>query len=142
MAAIRPIDVIAKKWAEVTPQRTPSYEEGVRSPRASWQREALAAEPSYVAGVQAAIVAKSYGKGVTRAGDTKWAKGAIEKGTQRWGPGVQIAQPEYAKGFAPYRQAIANVTLPPRFARRDPRNLLRVSAIVDALSKAKVAAGG
>ena len=142
MAAIRPVDQIAKKWATVTPQRVQDYETGVRAPRTSWAREAAAAEPSWVAGIQAAITAKSYGKGVSKAGDTSWQKGALEKGTQRWGPGVQIAEADYLKGFAPYRQAIANVTLPPRFARRDPRNLLRVNAIVDALSKAKVAAGG
>lgn len=142
MAAIRPVDQIAAKWATVTPQRTPDYEAGIRAPRSSWQRETAAAEPSWAAGVQAAISAKSFGKGVTRAGDAAWSKGALEKGTSRWGPGVQIAQADYLKGFAPYRQAIASVTLPPRFARRDPRNLLRVNAIVAAMSAAKVAAGG
>jgi len=139
MAAIRAVDVIARKWAQVTPQRASEYAEGVRSPRSSWSREAAAAQASWEAGVQASIAAKTFSKGVTKAGDQTWAKGAIEKGSQRYGPGVSLAEGDYSKGFAPYRQAIAGVNLPPRFARRDPRNLLRVNAIVDAMNKAKAA---
>lgn len=142
MAAIRALDVIAKKWASVTPQRVGDYESGVRSPRADWSRETVAAEPSWAAGVQAAVAAKSFSKGVAKAGTPSWQKGSLEKGTQRWGPGVQIAEGDYSKGFAPYRQAISSVVLPPRFARRDPRNLARVNAIVDALVKTKAAQGG
>ena len=67
----------------------------------------------------------------------KWQRGAVEKGVARFGPGVQLAQGDYASAFAPFRDAIARTTLPPRFARRDPRNLLRNKAIVDALIAAK-----
>lgn len=96
-----------------------------------------AAEPAYEAGVTQAIAKKRFGKGVKKAGDDTWQRGAVEKGTARWGPGVTLAQDKYARNFAPFRDAIERVTLPPRFARRDPRNLLRVKAIVDALSAAK-----
>ena len=137
MAAIRAADLIARKWASVTPVRVSDYEAGVRSPRTDWARETIAAEQAWAAGVTAAVAAKSFPKGVARVGTPGWQKGAIEKGTQRWGPGVQIAESDYLKGFSPYRQAIAGVTLPPRFARRDPRNLLRVSAIVDAMNATK-----
>jgi len=86
-----------------------------------------------------AITKGTWDKGVSRAGMVGWQEGAISKGVPRWGPGVQVAEPKYAAGFAPYREAIARVQLPPRFARRDPRNLQRVNAIVDALVKAKTA---
>ncbi len=137
MAAIRAVDVIGAKWAEVTPQRASQYTAGVLSPRTSWAREAQAAQASWEAGVQASIASKSFSKGVGKAGDPKWAKGAVEKGGARFGPGVQIAQADYIKGFSPYRNAIASVTLPARFARRDPRNLARVAAIVDAMVATK-----
>jgi len=142
MAAIRAVDVIGAKWATVTPQRATEYVSGVQSPRASWSREAQAAQPAWEAGVQASIASKSFSKGVAKAGDPKWAKGAIEKGGARFGPGVQIAQADYIKGFTPYRNAIASVNLPPRYARRDPRNLARVTAIVDAMNAAKKAQVG
>ncbi|GAH64795.1 unnamed protein product, partial [marine sediment metagenome] len=61
----------------------------------------------------------------------------LEKGTARWGPGVSLAQDLYGRNFAPYRDAIERVTLPPRYAKRDPRNLARVKAVVDALIAAK-----
>jgi hypothetical protein len=142
MASIRAIDVIGAKWASVTPARASEYALGVQSPRASWSREAQAAQPAWEAGVQASIATKSFSKGVAKAGDSRWARGAIEKGAARFGPGVQIAQADYVKGFTPYRNAIASVNLPPRFARRDPRNLLRVAAIVDAMNAAKKAQVG
>lgn len=139
MAEIAGVDVIAAKWARVTPTRTADYEAGVRTPRKDWGRTTLAATDAYKAGIQESLAKGTWAKGVTRAGHAGWQAGAIEKGVPRWGPGVQVAEPKYAKGFAPYRAAIAAVVLPPRFARRDPRNMARVAAVVDALVKAKMA---
>ena len=46
---------------------------------------------------------------------------------------------DYQAGFAPYREAISQVTLPPRGPRRAPQNIQRVQAIVTALSARKEA---
>lgn len=136
MAAIRSIERISKKWATVTPGRTDSYREGIENPRRDWESATAGAEDAYQMGVNAAIAEKRFGKGVRAAGTEKWQRNAIEKGTQRWGPGVAMAESAYAAGFAPIRDAIERVTLPPRYARRDPRNLNRVKAIVDAVIEA------
>lgn len=141
MANIRSLETIAQKWATVTPQRVGDYEAGIQAPRRDWQQSTLAAEDSYTQGVQAAIAEKRFGKGVRKAGTSKWQENALQKGTQRWGPGVQMAQAAYAAGFAPIRDAIERVTLPPRYARRDPRNLNRVKAIVDAVVEAAKKSG-
>lgn len=137
MAEIRSAELIAKKWALVTPQRTADYEAGIRDPRGDWERATKAAEGAYKDGVTAAIARGAFGKGVARVGTAGWQAGSLEKGVPRWGPGVQLAEGKYRAGFEPYQRAIAGVVLPPRFARRDPRNLLRVKAIVDALNKVK-----
>ena len=137
MAAIRSIDAIAQKWATVTPQRAGEYEQGVSNPKADWKTETLAASDAWKAGVTAAIQVGSFSKGVTRAGTSKWQTGAAGKGVQRFGPGVSLAQDDYAKSFAPYVSAISALRLPPRFARRDPRNLARVQAVVDAMVATK-----
>jgi len=139
MAFIRSIEAIAKKWASVTPGRTEDYRAGVMNPRTPWAGAAAAAEPAYEMGVTQAIAKKKFGKGVKAAGDEKWQRGAVDKGTARWGPGVALAEPDYRTGFAPFRDAIERAVLPPRYARRDPRNLQRVKAIVDALVAAKEA---
>lgn len=142
MAAIRTLDAIARKWAEVTPLRSADYEAGVKDPKARWSAMTLAAVDAWKAGIQDAISRNAFHKGVSRAGDTAWQEGALLKGVSRWGPGVAIAEPKYSSGFAPYHAAISRLTLPPRFARRDPRNMARVAAVVDALKKVKEAGGG
>lgn len=138
MAFIRSMDLIAKKWASVTPMRADDYAAGIANPRRSWSKATINAEDAYEEGVRKSIAAKTFGKGVARAGDEKWARKASTRGVANWGPGVAEAEGDYAAGFAPYRDAIANVKLPPRYARRDPRNLNRVKAIVDALIAKKL----
>jgi hypothetical protein len=142
MAFIRPIDVIARKFATVTPQRSGDYQAGVENPRKDWKISTAAAEQAYEGGVTTAIAKKAFGKGVNSAGTEKWKRGATTKGTQRWGPGVALAEGDYRAGFAPYRDAIERVALPQRFQRRDPRNLDRVGAVVKALVAAKEARQG
>ncbi|MBA7479876.1 hypothetical protein ES707_15317 [subsurface metagenome] len=139
MAFIRSIEHIARKWAVVTPGRTEDYRAGVENPRVDWATATAAAESAYESGVTQAIAKKRFGKGVKGAGTDKWQRGSVEKGTARWGPGVTMAQDLYARNFAPYRDAIERATLPPRYARRDPRNLERVKAVVNALVAAKEA---
>ncbi|HDZ21441.1 hypothetical protein LCGC14_1159730 [marine sediment metagenome] len=142
MAEIRSASEIAAKWATVTPQRTADYESGVRQPRKDWARATAAAADAWKTGVTEAIAGGRFVKGVNRAGTAVWQAGAIEKGIPRWGQGVQVAQSKYETAFAPYRDAIEGVTLPARFARRDPRNLDRVKAIVDAMNKTKARLAG
>jgi len=142
MAFIRSIEEIAKKWASVTPMRAEDYATGIRTPRTSWVSATVAAEKAYEDGVQQSIQRKSFSKGVKKAGDDKWSRKALVNGTQRWGPGVAEAMGDYAAGFAPYQAAIAACVLPPRYARRDPRNMARVTAIVQALVAKKLALMG
>jgi len=137
MAAIRPADQIARKWANVTPARAADYEAGVKEPMKDWARNTGAAAESYKTGVTQAIADKRFEKGVSRVGTAGWQKGAVEKGVPRWGAGVALAEPAYLAGFAPYREAIARTTLPPRYARRDPRNLARVASVVNAMIAVK-----
>ncbi len=128
-----PIEQIAEKWARVTPTRAEDFEQGVRNPRRSWSTNTKAAAGAFVSGIQAAIAEKRFERGVDRTGDSGWQEPTISKGVQRWGPGVQLAQSKFAQRFAKFASALAAVNLPPRFARRDPRNLDRVKAVVDAM---------
>ncbi len=137
MAAIKPLDQISAKWASVTPQRAPQYAEGVQSPRVDWADATKAAADNWAAGVTAAVQSKSFGKGVEKSGTERWKRMTLAKGTSRWGEGIQLAQADFQNGYAPYREAIANLNLPPRFARRDPRNLERIRSIVQAMIATK-----
>lgn len=137
MAFIRSIQDIAKKWATVTPLRAADYEAGVRNPRRDWAQATGAAEDRWKNGVTNAAAKGYFSRGVIQAGTPRWSFGAINKGVARWGPGVTVAENDYSSGFGPYRDAIERVTLPPRYAKRDPRNLARVKAIVDAMIATK-----
>lgn len=137
MAAIKSIEQIASKWAHVTPMRSGDYADGINNPRRPWAASTAAAEGAWGAGVTAAVSRKSFSRGVKAAGDEKWHRKASTLGVQRWGPGVAEAEGDYAAGFAPYRSAIAACVLPMRYARRDPRNMQRVTAIVDCMIATK-----
>lgn len=139
MAAIKDVSQIAKKWANVTPGRAAQYEEGVRNPTRDYAANTAAAAPAYAAGVQAAIANDRFKKGVQKSGNAKWQDRAAKLGPQRYGPGVQAAEGDYLSGFAPYREAILGVALPPRGPRRSPQNLQRVTAMVQAISMRKEA---
>jgi len=137
MAEIKDIGAIQEKWGRVTPGRTEDYKLGVRSPRRDWEKSAAAAKDSHKAAMVEAAAKDSFAKGVTKAGTGRWQSKALAKGPARFAEGVMVGAPDYGAGFAPYQQVISATALPPRFPRRDPRNLQRVAAIATALGKAK-----
>lgn len=138
MAEIKSLSAIRDKWTRVTPMRTEDYKIGVQNPKRDWEQETLAAEGNWKAGVDAAQAKGLFGKGVSKAGTKKWQDKALKKGPGRFAEGVYLAGPDYERGFAPFREAIARVDLGPKFPRRDPRNLERVRRVVEALIQEKV----
>lgn len=140
MAEIKSIGNIQEKWTRVTPQRTEDYKLGVSSPRRDWQKSAAAAAGTHIAAMVEAGAKGSYAKGVNAAGTGKWQAKALAKGPGRFAEGVMIGGDDYAKGFAPFRDEIERTPLPPRFPKRDPRNIQRVSVLNAALGKKKMGA--
>ena len=138
MAAIRSLSSISDKWARVTPQRAAEYLSGVQNPKKKWDERAIAAKETHKTAMADAARRDAYAKGIAEAGFSKWQKNAIQKGPGRFSEGVQIAKPDYSKGFAKYRDVIDRVVLPPRYPKGDIRNLERVKAIALALRAAKV----
>ena len=138
MAEVKSGGEIARKWAEVTPNRRDEYESGVQNPRRSWQGATQQAESRYEQGVQDAISNKSFGKGVGKVSDQQWQQATVQKGASRWGAGVRIAQDDFQSGFEPYRQVIENTQLPPRKSAGSPENIERVKAVANALHQKKV----
>lgn len=140
MAEIKSMGQIRDKWTRVTPGRSEDYKIGVQNPKRDWQAETEASKDNWKSGIDAAAAKDMYGKGVAKAGTKKWQEKSMKKGPGRFAEGVYIAGPDYEKGFAPYREAIARTDMGPRFPRRDPRNLDRVRKIVTALVSEKIGA--
>lgn len=139
MPPVKALDLISSKWSRVAAQAGPSYEEGITNPQGDYAAGATAANDAWKAGVTAAVSGNRFTNGVRKAGNAKWQKNSLAKGPARFATGVQIAQPDYAAGFAPYRDAIQATSLPPRGARRSPQNLNRVNVMVQAMSAKKEA---
>jgi len=138
MAEIKSLAAIGEKWGRVTPGRVDDYKIGISNPKRDWAEETKAAKGNWKAGVDAAASKDLFAKGVEAAGTGKWKDKALKKGPGRFSEGVYLARPDYEKGFAPFREAIAATDLGPRFPKRDPRNMDRVKRIVDALVAKKV----
>lgn len=141
MVQVKKLEEIGKKWSEVTPTRAPYFEAGVRAPRKDWAESAIAANDAWKAGVQEAVTQDRFARGVSRVGTSKWQRKTIEVGVPRWSDGVRKAAPDYIEGFKPYHETLAALTLPPRGARGDPKNIDRVRAIAQALHKKKIELG-
>ena len=140
MAEIKSIASIMDKWTRVTPGRSEDYKLGVANPKRDWQKATEAGAGNWKLGIDAAATKGLFAKGVAAAGSKKWQEKALQKGPGRFSEGVYVAGPDYQKGFAPYREAIARVELGPKFPRRDPRNIERVKKVVDALIAQKLGA--
>lgn len=136
--AIKNIDRSVLKWERQSAASGPEYEAGIRDPRGDWAQNTQAAEKNYASAVQAAIGRGAFGKGVARAGTAKWQENALAKGPSRWIQGVNLGQAAYKMGFQPYHDVIANLTLPTRGPKGDPKNIERVRVIADALHKKKL----
>ena len=141
MADIKALDRINEKWQRVTSAAGAEYEEGVRNPRTDWKVATLKQNAAYKAGVQKSISLDSFAKGVEAVGTAKWQKNAIEKGPARFQQGVSLAGDAYTTGFAPYRQVISSLTLPPRGPKGDASNINRVAVVAKALHDKKLAGG-
>ena len=137
MAEIKSAARIKEKWTRVTPMRTEDYKLGIQSPRRDWEKSAIAAKESHKQAMMTAAAQDAFGKGIAKAGTGKWQTKALQKGPGRFAEGVMVGGDDYEKGFAPYRDEIEKTVLPPRFPKRDPRNLLRVGTIATALGKKK-----
>lgn len=138
MPKIRSLDSIKKKWGEVTPQRAGQYVDGVTDPKADWKTNTVAAAANYKAAMTISLTQDRFLKGVNKVNTEKWKSKAILKGASRFSEGVSLGVEDYGTGFAPYRDVIANTTLPPRFPKGDPRNIERVRVMAEALRKAKL----
>lgn len=134
MADVKPLNLIQEKWARVTPQRIPDYQQGVANPRRDWKASALAARETYKTAVIAAANQGMFEKGVERQTSEAYKAITLAKGPQRFADGVQVGQGAYLKGVTPYIEVIKSTTLPPRYAKGDPRNIQRVTVLATALN--------
>lgn len=138
MPKIRSIAKIAEKYGRVTPGKAAELEAGLRDPKKNWAEETAAAAAAWADGVSAAVARGAFEKGVDATGQAGYLDPALKLGVKRYRDGVTYGIPKYGKKFAPFRDVIEGVTLPPRGPTGDPANLDRVRIIAAALHDAKI----
>lgn len=129
---------LAKKFVQRAAAAGADYAEGVKTAGADWEAGARAGADNFAAGVQAAIADGRFAKGVANAGSAKYVNRAGTLGAQRFGPGVQAAEGDWAKGSQPYLDAIKSIELPPRRPKGDPGNQARAQAVAAKLRAIKL----
>lgn len=124
---------ISSKWSTVTPQRASFYTAGVaRVDFNKFQSNAAGAAANWASGLQQAIADNRFATKVGQSG-AKWKQRVADVGGGRFSEGVSKGSAAYSTGFAPYLSVLQSMTLSPRGARGDPRNIQRVSDIATAL---------
>lgn len=136
-AVVRPAQMVAEKWARRAGSAQQEYTDGVSSSTRSWEAAATAAEGAYKQGVADAANRGAFGQGVKRAGNESWKRKTLEKGGQRYAPGVQGATSDFQSRVAPFLDVISRTDLPARGPAGSQGNLQRVAAIATALRAAK-----
>lgn len=86
-------DTVAR-WSRKVSQAEPDYYAGVQRPSKDWQAEALRAEPTWNAAIQAAINRRAWGRGVSETPTAEWQQATLAK-APRWLEGVSYAMPKY-----------------------------------------------
>jgi hypothetical protein len=138
MPPIKSLDAISAKWVRVSSVSGQSYEEGIRNPTADWKAQTAAAANNYKAAMAASLSNDSFAKAINKSTSANWQKNAIDKGVGRWPEGIRLSTDNYARGFAPFRDVIQNLLLPPRGPKGAPGNIARVAKIAEALHNKKV----
>jgi len=140
MVNIKSLDKITDKWAKVTPERAPYYEEGIKAPAKDWATEAAKGQSAYEAAMRDSKVLKLRETNIKAVGSEKWSRKSSAVGPSRFREGVPAAKDDFSKGFTPYHGVISALALPEKGARGDPKNYARVKAIGDALNKKRMGA--
>jgi hypothetical protein len=135
---IKSLDKITNKWAKVTPDRAPYYEEGIKAPTKDWATEAAKGQSAFEAAMRDPKVLTLREKKIKEVGSEKWQRKATAVGPSRYREGVPAATDDYTKGFSPFHGVISSLVLPEKGARGDPKNYARVKAIGDALNKKRM----
>lgn len=130
----------ASKFVERASAASQDYVSGAQSTTKDQAAAAIAGAGNYAAGVQAAITAKRYEKGLQASGKQGWLKGVTEKGAERFAGGVASGASKYATNSGKYDGARGAATSLPRGPKGSEANYSRSKAVGQALRKQKVGA--
>lgn len=111
------------------------YTAGVNT--ATWQAEALKAQPLYEAQMSNPTILARRTKGIQKVSDSSWRTDTIAKGASIIAARMKAAAPKQIAGYAPYRAALEALTLPDRSPDPMQNLIARAGAVVQAMVNTK-----
>ena len=131
----------ASKWVRNSVGAVQDYRDGVADAE-PWAAHTIRAKDNYAQGVQAAIGRGAFEKGVAKAGDDKWKRGAEGLGADRYASGITAKEDAYRVGVEPYLAITSSFSLPKRGPRGSAENHARSQALGQALHRKRVGGSG
>ena len=128
------------KWQNRAGSASQDYAEGARTTDKDQAVRAIAAKGVYQQALTESFSRDAYAKGLGRSGKQGWLSGVEQKGAQNFSTGVSanIARDKYVANSSKYDSARKASDSLPRGARGSAQNLLRVTAVANALRAVKV----
>ena len=139
LVKFKDLNASAAKLAQNGQQAATAYKTNAAAAGQSWQDNTVASEPNYVQGTQDAISRGAFGKGVSRAGASKYVGQINAVAGPRFSDGMSKAGPAWQKGFGPIAAAVAGKDIGPRGPRGSAQNKQRANNMSDAFRAAKLA---
>ena len=127
----------AARLAESGIRLSDRYQRGASGKGSKWASATGASEQNYNDGIQKAIAAKSFSKGISEAGAGAYDQGVSQKGVLNWPTGMQFADAKYQKKTGKFAALWNQPLSTPRGSRRSAANLKRMQENVDRFAKAK-----
>jgi hypothetical protein len=136
--AVKDLTASAAKYSRNAGNAAQDYKAGVAGAGQKWHDNTKANVDNYGAGVQAAISNGSFAKGIDKAGPDRYVTRSTTKGAAAFPAGVQAGGPRWAQNFAPFAQALASATLPPKGPKGAPQNQARSQYVADLFRRKKI----
>lgn len=127
---------VVEKYIARAAVAQPEYIAGIEGAGTTYETNAIAANASYVAAVNAAGAAGRYPTGIREKGARKWRVNSLAKGPGRFVEGVRLGSGEFSTQVAKVLTTIQGVTIPPRGPTGSPGNYQRTQPIGEALRRA------
>lgn len=125
----RPIEQSMEKWERNSGNAVGDYLIGAKNPRRPWAESAANAEGNYKTAVVAAANAGRFGKGIKKAGNSRWIGQIEKKGGTNYQTGITGSGGDWATGAKPYITAVGSLNLDPRGPKNSAANYNRAQAV-------------
>jgi len=135
---VKSLEEIKTRYSEAASIVPSRYKRGIES-TTGWKERATSdeAEDLWAAKLSEAIAAKRRKKALEGVDEGEWKRRASEIGATVIGTKMAKSVDKFAKAFAPYREALAAVDLPPRTADAMANIDNRLKKVVEALISKK-----